>query len=43
MGGPTAERVVVPAELMETTAGPDRWAGGGRVLLLAPAEGWIGL
>jgi competence protein ComEC len=42
-GGPAAARVVVPAELMETTAGPSRWTGGGRVLLLAPAEGWLGL
>jgi competence protein ComEC len=42
-GGPAAARVVVPAELMETTAGPGRWTGGGRVLLLAPAEGWRGL
>ncbi len=42
-GGQAAARVVVAAELVETTAGAGRWAGGGRVLLLAPAEGWLGL
>ncbi len=41
-GGQAAARVVVAAELVETTAGAGRWAGGGRVLLLAPAEGWLG-
>jgi len=38
--GPAAARVVVPAELVATTAGAGSWHGGGRVLLLAPAEGW---
>ncbi|MDT7578030.1 MAG: competence protein ComEC, partial [Pseudonocardiales bacterium] len=42
-GGPAAARVVVAAELVEATAGAGRWSGGGRVLLLAPAEGWVGL
>ena len=39
-GGPAAARVVVAAELVEATAGAGRLDGGGRVLLLAPAEGW---
>lgn len=38
--GPAAARVVVPAELVATTAGAGSWHAGGRVLLLAPAEGW---
>lgn len=42
-GGPDAARVVVPAELVEATAGAGHWTGGGRVLLLAPAPGWLGL
>ena len=42
-GGPAAARAIVAAELVETTAGAHTWHGGGRVLLLAPAEGWLGL
>ncbi|HEY0812871.1 MAG TPA: ComEC/Rec2 family competence protein [Pseudonocardia sp.] len=42
-GGPAAARVVVAADLVEATAGPGHWSGGGRVLLLAPADGWLGL
>ncbi|HVL85105.1 MAG TPA: competence protein ComEC, partial [Pseudonocardia sp.] len=39
----TAAQVLVPAELRGALVGADRWRGGGRVLLLAPAEGWSGL
>jgi competence protein ComEC len=42
-GGPAAARVVVPAGLVTATAGAGSWTVGGRVLLLAPAEGWRGL
>ncbi len=35
-----ATQVVVPATLRAATVGDGRWATGGRVLLLAPAEGW---
>lgn len=38
-----ATQVLVAATLYEATAGPGRWVGGGRVLLLAPVEGWAGL
>ncbi|HEX3261407.1 MAG TPA: ComEC/Rec2 family competence protein, partial [Pseudonocardia sp.] len=41
--GPAAARVVVPADVVTTTAGAGSWSGGGRVLLLAPAQGWQGL
>ncbi len=40
-GGPS--QVLVAGTLDEATAGPARWSGGGRVLLLAPVDGWEGL
>ncbi|MDL5160032.1 ComEC/Rec2 family competence protein [Actinomycetospora termitidis] len=40
LGGP---RVVVRAELVSAQGGGGRWVGDGRVVLLAPAEGWAGL
>lgn len=33
-------QVLVPAELRGGEVGAQRWRGGGRVLLLAPAQGW---
>jgi competence protein ComEC len=39
----TAEQVLVPAVLERAEVGDDRWAAGGRVLLIAPAEGWSAL
>lgn len=36
-------QVLVPAALTHAIAGPGSWTGGGRVLLIAPAEGWSGL
>jgi competence protein ComEC len=41
--GPGQPMVAVPAELVRADVGPQRWSVGGRVLLLAPAEGWSGL
>ena len=38
-----ASRFAVPAELLGASADGRRWAVGGRVLLLAPAQGWAGL
>jgi DNA internalization-related competence protein ComEC/Rec2/DNA polymerase III delta subunit len=38
-----ATRMLVRATLLAATAGEGRWRAGGRVLLLAPAEGWGGL
>ncbi|MFC5060976.1 ComEC/Rec2 family competence protein [Actinomycetospora atypica] len=38
-----APRVVVRAELVSAQGGGGRWVGSGRVVLLAPAEGWAGL
>ena len=38
-----ATQVIVSAALVDVTAGPGRWTGGGRVLLLAPVDGWAGL
>ncbi len=38
-----ATEVVVSGSLREAAAGAGRWTGGGRVLLLAPADGWAGL
>jgi competence protein ComEC len=35
-----AERYAVAAELSEATVAGQTWRGGGRVLLLAPADGW---
>lgn len=40
LGGP---RVVVRAELVSAQTGGGRWVGEGQVVLLAPAEGWVGL
>jgi competence protein ComEC len=40
-GGPT--QVVVPATLVAAVAAGGSWEAGGRVLLLAPVEGWQGL
>ncbi|WP_018335444.1 ComEC/Rec2 family competence protein [Actinomycetospora chiangmaiensis] len=40
LGGP---RVVVHADLVVAQTGGGRWAGEGHVVLLAPAEGWVGL
>ena len=43
-GGRTgAERVVVRSELASARIGDRQWVGGGRLVLLAPAEGWTGL
>ena len=38
-----AERVVVRSELASARIGDRQWVGGGRLVLLAPAEGWTGL
>jgi competence protein ComEC len=38
-----ATQVLIPAVLHEAAAGADRWIGGGRVLLIAPVDGWAGL
>ncbi|MEJ2866914.1 ComEC/Rec2 family competence protein [Actinomycetospora sp. OC33-EN08] len=40
LGGP---RVVVRADLVSAQGGGGRWVGEGDVVLLAPAEGWVGL
>lgn len=40
---PDPQRVVVHAELEAAEVAGRQWRGGGRVLLLAPAQGWIGL
>ncbi|MFP5022262.1 ComEC/Rec2 family competence protein [Pseudonocardia phyllosphaerae] len=41
--GSARRSVLVPAELRTATAGDGHWGGGGKVLLIAPAEGWEGL
>ncbi|WP_433556241.1 ComEC/Rec2 family competence protein [Pseudonocardia xinjiangensis] len=38
-----AGQVLVPAVLTGVQVGDGRWSAGGRVLLIAPAEGWTGL
>ena len=38
-----AERFAIAAELRRASAAGGTWTGGGRVLLLAPVEGWSGL
>ncbi|MGH4022499.1 MAG: competence protein ComEC, partial [Pseudonocardiaceae bacterium] len=38
-----AERVVVRGELAGLQTRGSRWSGGGRVVLVAPAQGWLGL
>lgn len=38
-----ATRMLVPASLVSAVAGDGRWTLGGRIVLLAPAEGWDGL
>ena len=44
-GGDTggATRMLVPVSLVEAVAVDGRWALGGRMVLLTPAEGWAGL
>ena len=42
-GRPGATQVLVPATLRAAEAGGGRWSGGGRVLLIAPAEEWSAL
>ncbi|MCW0211761.1 MAG: DNA internalization-related competence protein ComEC/Rec2 [Pseudonocardia sp.] len=37
---PGGDRVLVAAELVSTSVGDGTWTSGGRVLLIAPAEGW---
>ncbi|MGI9064638.1 MAG: DNA internalization-related competence protein ComEC/Rec2 [Pseudonocardiaceae bacterium] len=39
----TAERVVVRGALSSADLAGRRWDGGGRIVLLAPAQGWAGL
>ncbi|OLT07005.1 competence protein ComEC [Pseudonocardia sp. CNS-004] len=38
-----ASQVLVPAALESAEAGPGAWTAGGRVLLIAPVEGWATL
>jgi competence protein ComEC len=38
-----ASQVLVPAELLRADVGDSGWTTGGRVLLIAPAEGWAEL
>lgn len=33
-------QVVVPATLVQATAGGEHWSAGGRILLIAPIDGW---
>lgn len=40
---PQAQRVVIQAELETAQIGGEQWRAGGRVVLLAPAQGWTGL
>jgi competence protein ComEC len=42
-GRPGAGQVVVAASLLAGESGGRRWTGGGRVVLIAPAEGWAAL
>lgn len=42
-GFPGAPQVAVSADLVEAAAGGGRWTGGGRMVLLAPADGWSDL
>jgi competence protein ComEC len=42
-GRPGAAQVVVPASLLSAETGGRRWTGSGRILLIAPAEGWATL
>ncbi|MGE3285649.1 MAG: DNA internalization-related competence protein ComEC/Rec2 [Pseudonocardia sp.] len=39
----SASRVLVRASLRAAVAGDGQWRAGGRLLLIAPAEGWAGL
>jgi competence protein ComEC len=39
----TAAQVLVPSVLARVQVDDGRWSAGGRVLLIAPAEGWSGL
>lgn len=41
--GPGGPRVVVRADLVTAQTGGGRWTGDGHVVLLAPAERWVGL
>lgn len=40
---PRPQRVVVPASLLAAELAGQRWRTGGRMVLLAPAPGWLGL
>ncbi|MGH3779369.1 MAG: DNA internalization-related competence protein ComEC/Rec2 [Pseudonocardiaceae bacterium] len=40
---PQVQQVVIHAELEAATVAGQQWRTGGRVILLAPARGWIGL
>jgi len=40
---PQVQQVVIRAELEAATVAGQQWRTGGRVILLAPAHGWIGL
>ncbi|MGH9061357.1 MAG: ComEC/Rec2 family competence protein, partial [Acidimicrobiales bacterium] len=40
---PQVQQVVIPAELEAAVVAGQQWRTGGRVILLAPAHGWIGL
>jgi competence protein ComEC len=44
-GAPTPgpASVLVPARVIAVEVGDERWSAGGRVLVIAPAEGWAGL
>jgi DNA internalization-related competence protein ComEC/Rec2 len=42
-GRPGATQVVVPATLLAAETGGGRWSGSGRVLLIAPGQGWTAL
>ena len=39
----TGGQVTIAADLVEAAAGAGRWTTGGRVLLIAPSDGWSGL
>jgi competence protein ComEC len=40
---PQVQQVVIPAELEAAVVAGQQWRTGGRVILLAPAHGWLGL